>query len=287
MRGRIGCASVMLLGFFVVPSEVQAASFDCAKASTSIEKMICGDAELSKLDEDMNAAYKTALQDKEQADTIKQAQKQWMKMRNNCNYATCMKITYMARLKELTESMQNADFNEYIPFETRYTKYNPTLCDKFLKLNNAFRIIEPSKNEAKDLLKNCPDILNLNEIALDDYGLHQADIDNDGINDTVLYAYYRYSNMDPGLLFSINSKTCKKTPVFESYGAKRLLILNGKTFIESTEYCLGATSLPDEDRYIQCRLLYQKTTHNELVADQDAACVFIEKDWLKLNGVKK
>lgn len=39
-----------LLCLVAVP--VQAASFDCGKAGTKVEKLVCADAELSKLDED-------------------------------------------------------------------------------------------------------------------------------------------------------------------------------------------------------------------------------------------
>jgi len=35
----------------LVMSQVQAASFDCVKAGTKVEKLICGDAQHSKLDE--------------------------------------------------------------------------------------------------------------------------------------------------------------------------------------------------------------------------------------------
>lgn len=38
--------------------EAQAASFDCDKAATKIEKMICSDKELGSLDEDLLKAYK-------------------------------------------------------------------------------------------------------------------------------------------------------------------------------------------------------------------------------------
>ncbi len=39
----------------------QAASFDCAKAKTRVEKVICADPQLSKFDEELAAAYRTAL----------------------------------------------------------------------------------------------------------------------------------------------------------------------------------------------------------------------------------
>ncbi|MDR2790403.1 MAG: hypothetical protein LBB59_05460 [Campylobacteraceae bacterium] len=34
------------------------ASFDCQKAKTDIEKLVCSDEELSRLDEELNEAYK-------------------------------------------------------------------------------------------------------------------------------------------------------------------------------------------------------------------------------------
>lgn len=94
------------LFYFVLPLivavSVQAASFDCGKATTKVEKMICADAELSKLDADLAIVYKTALQDKNQADSIRKKQKQWLKYRNCCTDATCVKTTYEMRLASLT-----------------------------------------------------------------------------------------------------------------------------------------------------------------------------------------
>lgn len=93
--------TLIVLGWLGLSLTAHAASFDCAKASTKVEKLICGDAALSKLDVELNAAYKTALQDEKQADTVKQAQKQWMKERNGCADAACVKGAYEARLSLL------------------------------------------------------------------------------------------------------------------------------------------------------------------------------------------
>ena len=54
---------------------VEAASFDCAKANSKIEKLICNDNELSLLDEKLNLAYKAALQDAGKLEATKQAKK--------------------------------------------------------------------------------------------------------------------------------------------------------------------------------------------------------------------
>jgi uncharacterized protein len=82
----------------------QAASFDCAKASTKVELIICDNTEISKLDDGLAASYKTALEDQSKADSIKQAQKQWMWERNSCADAVCVKRAYHARLSSLERS---------------------------------------------------------------------------------------------------------------------------------------------------------------------------------------
>ena len=113
MRKRIG-RLVMKAGllFVVLPfclaDNVQAASFDCAKATTKIEKLICTDTVLSRLDEELAAAYKTALQDEKQAESIRQAQKEWMKERNSCTDVPCIKQAYDTRLQALATSTVNA-----------------------------------------------------------------------------------------------------------------------------------------------------------------------------------
>lgn len=86
----------------VVP--VHAASFDCGKAHTKVEKLICVDTELSKLDDELNAAYKTVLQDMKNAAAIRQTQKQWMKERNGCPDMACVKRVYETRLSAFRPS---------------------------------------------------------------------------------------------------------------------------------------------------------------------------------------
>ncbi len=93
----------VMLGCLVQVS-VQAASFDCAKARTPTEKTICGDAELSRLDQDLGQAYRKALQ---RGDTngVRESQRRWLKSElGACKDAACMKKAYRGRLGELTAS---------------------------------------------------------------------------------------------------------------------------------------------------------------------------------------
>ncbi len=97
MRKRwIGLLACLVIG------QTQAASFDCGKAGTKVEKLICADQELSKLDEDLASAYGSALAQADKPDTLKQAQKTWLKLRNTCTDQTCIKRAYESRLQAIT-----------------------------------------------------------------------------------------------------------------------------------------------------------------------------------------
>lgn len=115
MKTRIGKAAVVLFGLLVAASSAQAASFDCAKASTKIEKMICDDKELSKLDEELSAEYKAATKGAKQATSVKQAQRKWIKWRNGCADASCVKSAYEAQLQAIriiTASSNESDSSQ-------------------------------------------------------------------------------------------------------------------------------------------------------------------------------
>lgn len=63
----------------LVPVQSWAASFDCAKASTKLEKLICSDKELNALDDALGKAYKKALSGAADRDALKNGQKEWLK----------------------------------------------------------------------------------------------------------------------------------------------------------------------------------------------------------------
>lgn len=75
--------SVMLLLF---PCVVNAASFDCGKATAPVEKLICSDPKLSKLDEALAGAYaakREALAGEDDARGLVREQRAWLARRNN------------------------------------------------------------------------------------------------------------------------------------------------------------------------------------------------------------
>lgn len=102
---------IMLVGL-LLSFATQAASFDCGKVKSKVEKLICADVELSQVDEELAAAYKIVLQelqDAQQTDAIRQTQKQWLQKRNDCSDAACVKRAYEARLQKLSSPVSASD----------------------------------------------------------------------------------------------------------------------------------------------------------------------------------
>ena len=88
----------------------QALAFDCKKASTEVEKAICADPALIKLDDGMSAAYasvKAVLQPKEQK-MLAKAQKRWLGWREGCfqtegeTVTECIKRMTEVRIRQFT-----------------------------------------------------------------------------------------------------------------------------------------------------------------------------------------
>lgn len=86
---------------FTLALSAQAASFDCGKAETKAERLICDNPGISELDDRLSVAYKVALKNKQQANTIRAVQRDWIEVRNECDTAWCLLSSYEDRLKAL------------------------------------------------------------------------------------------------------------------------------------------------------------------------------------------
>lgn len=115
-----------------VARPAQASSFDCLNASTKIEKMICGDAGLSKLDSDLSAAYIHVLERNEDKQRAAQSQKRWLKERRNaCQDTECLTEVYTARIRALIAnewSGETATPGIHLPAPVCATKQAPQYC---------------------------------------------------------------------------------------------------------------------------------------------------------------
>lgn len=88
-----------------------AASFDCSRASTNIEKAICAEPALSAADSKLASLYTRLLNaagDPTAATEFKSQQKLWLKDRNVCSDAECLQAKYASRISELENYLLGA-----------------------------------------------------------------------------------------------------------------------------------------------------------------------------------
>ncbi len=82
-------------------------SFDCAKAGSEVEALICKNDELATLDHKMAEVYKTALNNapENERNTLKAMQRGWIKGRDDCwkadDIEECVRFNYESRITEL------------------------------------------------------------------------------------------------------------------------------------------------------------------------------------------
>ena len=96
----------MLFRSALLPS-VHAASFDCQKATTPVEKQICSDPAIDKLDAELGQLYQFVIDNstKESRPALVAAQKVWLRQsRDKCTTAACLSDAYTSRIDELKDS---------------------------------------------------------------------------------------------------------------------------------------------------------------------------------------
>ena len=104
------CLAAALFAAFVCAVAAQpasAASFNCDRAYTALEKTVCADRRLSALDEQMAQNYLGLLRRVSGAaeSAIKAEQKNWLKQRNACeDDKRCISKEYRARIKRIANA---------------------------------------------------------------------------------------------------------------------------------------------------------------------------------------
>lgn len=89
-------------GNFASATSVIQASFDCGKAVSKIEKLICSTPETADADRRLNAAYSAARSKTNDPVGLKDDQRQWLKERNACDDAACLLNVSQVRIERLS-----------------------------------------------------------------------------------------------------------------------------------------------------------------------------------------
>jgi uncharacterized protein len=148
--------AALFIGFCLVPAISFAASFDCVKAASPFEKTVCSDPEISKLDEDLAAAYGNALKalSKEGKQILRDGQRRWLhfvndvclKDKNGTGTSSCMREVYEKRVNDLkTAAVRIGPF-----LFSRIDYFFPNKDDKFDQGQTSYpRIDNPSSAAVK------------------------------------------------------------------------------------------------------------------------------------------
>jgi len=94
-------------------ASASAATFDCNKASTFVEKAICSDSRLNSMDEELGRLYKEALAASSNSAALKTEQKAWLSSRDQCKDSDCVIKAYADRINTLTAMSSPAKSGDF------------------------------------------------------------------------------------------------------------------------------------------------------------------------------
>lgn len=145
-------------------AEMPTPSFDCAKAGSESEKLVCGDAELAALDQRLADLYEKELN---RPETVKPAmaatQRGWVKGRDDCwkedDKRRCVQESYWTRLAELqinspetmkpTPTELRCDDNSQPVSAAFYSQFDPLSVVLTVGNDQAILFAEPSASGSK------------------------------------------------------------------------------------------------------------------------------------------
>lgn len=133
-----------------------AASFDCTKASSQIEKMICADVELSSIDSKLGKVYKEVLNNSEDKQSIKTEQRNWMEIRNKCDSSDCILQAYENQITNLNGLTNGKKSGESNSLEKKSEADKITKVEKVTKIDSEAEQLALIKAKAEEERRNQP-----------------------------------------------------------------------------------------------------------------------------------
>lgn len=192
------------------PFALHAASFDCTKAATQVEQIICKNDSLSELDGLLAKAYTAALSKQSDPDAFKTQQRVWLRdTRDLCKDATCLLKAYTSRLAALSGACEFfGKFNSAVKWEElRSLNVDNQLGEICLPKYPACRELNITLDALSEMGLPSNDKVLAELLRGQSYYINVSlvDIDNDGVDDLRLY-------ITGGSLHCTSSYFFKKTP---------------------------------------------------------------------------
>ena len=168
MRSAWASAASSLAALAVFAGAAQAAGFDCRKARAEDEVAICRDAELSKLDDEMTAAFKKLFDTRVRYEpmsvqvALRDNQKVWLRQRERCGATVdCLRERYRERTAWLSHPLQaytgSYENERYRLFITMDRNLKPTVRlfrglegENLLLMENPARFVPAKEADGED-----------------------------------------------------------------------------------------------------------------------------------------
>lgn len=242
-----------LLGvLLLIPMSTHSASFNCAKALTLVEHLICSDTELSFADDQLAKLYKKSL--KINRNLVEQ-QKLWLKQRNTCKNAECVSNAYQTRLSELSGDnsqpfpLPKADTKPHVRVLSSNNTVKPvtkeTLDNLSVKVYYAdgnlmeYKLKDGSYTETPPYQSSNPQKVDISMIAF-------GDLNGDKVDDAaIIVAYYSGGNV---VAYSLTAVIAEAGRVFVTSPVDLGIKVNIKQFkIDSGKIVFNGVFLGEND----------------------------------------
>jgi uncharacterized protein len=227
--------SFILGAFFLLltAGNIHAASFDCGKATSEVEKLICGDPSLSKSDDDLAALYAKTLKEAADPVLVKKQQREWLRsVRDQCIDASWLREAYATRIRQLSSVLKTMSRQT-----TKTIKSDAEACQVVADFANRGILdnlsVPSNTTPGKEELERI-----FGKDTMDDiYGglsYWRLDLDNDGIPDHLLIVEQGTAHVSYGYVLS--GKKGSDVQGFDDGGYYDLDVLkvNGQYYVLSS-----------------------------------------------------
>lgn len=228
----IALATVMATAVFTAPA--MAASFDCSKASTPSERMVCANPQLSVFDEDLATTYAAAMARTYDKGALKASQRKWLtNTRNRCMTKDCLVRAYVDRLADLNKVSETRPMLHAA--STPLTAAEAAACRTVAAASNEGKLNQYGVRSREDQ----PTSDQLQKIFGPDAGIYGSeeywsiDLDDDGVADNFIISTQGTARITfaMGRLARRNSPATLLSEEVGSDGDHRLLGINGRYYI--------------------------------------------------------